>query len=1316
VGAVQFQILGPLHVEGDAGAVDVRGQKRRSVLAYLLVHLNEALTLGRIVDDLWPEDATGAQHTVQTYVSQLRKAFRGGDAAIVTIGGGYRLDADRAQLDATRFADLAAVGMREPDPGRASSILREALACWSGAPLTEFRGSPWADAAAEALELQRIDVLERRIDADLELGDAPALVAELDALVRQFPLHERFWAQRMLALYRAGRQGDALRAFTELRTILGNELGIEPGPAIAELELRILDQDETLLDARPAAAPPVRVTSPGVVSLPTGITTFLVTDIVGSTELWDDRPADMAAAVRRHDELIESTITACGGHLLKHRGEGDSTLSVFASAADAVGAALQIRDEMRTLESGAPISVRIALHTGEAEQRDADYYGPVLNRAARLRALAGPNEILCSRATADLVLDSLPADITLVELGVVRLRGLRRGEFVYRIARQGPRGIRDVIEGLDPDDVEATREERVRVELADESRLVAREVELDRLSQLLDDVAAGTPHVVFVRGDPGVGKTRIVHDLLARYDGRVETQFIVCTQTPATALLGLADLVERGAPDDAAASRDVVSMLRSSGGDDNARLGVLTAVRNGVRSLAQHRPAVLVVEDAHWAERSLLEAVELLAHELVASNRGLRVLLVVTRRTFGVEPGIESSLARLERLPGVRSLNLRTLREVDVDELVRGYGVDPPGRVLVRLLYERSRGNPLYVREALRRIADLDGFVRRAGQLETVVPPTDLGAPADLRELVDRRVAGLSPDVLDVLAVAAVAGAEFDAALVAEVCPEPIDAALAAALRAGVIAETAGGYRFTHAVIHAAVYDGVTRERRQLHHRALAGALDRLPEERRRERLVELADHLLESGVDALSPSAARDLWDAGRRAGALTEWRQAARCYESALAIAARTGVDEQRRGWMTYWAGRADEHSYDRATSRVRYEEALEIGRRLGDVRLWGRAALALSTQASITEPGSSTGNVDLGLLAEPLAALADEDPVLRSRMLRKLAEMQFAALDVDSGLANADAAVALARESNRRALLLESESTLAYGHLMAGNSSRAVELLSEARGQITGEEGAEREGFALIRLALGELALGRVADAARTADDALVVFEAAQHHAGACLSNTVIVDILLRQGETAAGEARAREAERLYAVSHYSFAPLELYSSLAYSRASAGDFEGAYDALQAWRETGQRGQSLLRVLLMTMRGERDAASDEITRRPGILAAATTPSIVQIANLGALAEIAHVLDRRDLAEVVLRSLDERCDPHAVYSPGLPFHALRARALALESLSHPDAVSAYQAAVRGTEASGCAPEIGRARAGLLAAESKQAEQGGGGR
>ena len=244
---LEFRILGPLEVvaNGD-GVVPIAAQKQRALLALLLLHANEVVSTDRLVDGLWgsspPKTATTS---LQNTVSQLRKLL--GADVLETKPPGYVLRVGDDQFDLSRFERLVAAA-RGADPGRRAALLRDALDLWRGDPLPELAFEPFADAEIRRLEELRLIVVEQRIEAELELGHHAELVPELERLVQRHPLRERLRGQLMLALYRAGRQADALVAYGDARRALVDELGIEPSPALQQLHAAILRQ-EARLDA-----------------------------------------------------------------------------------------------------------------------------------------------------------------------------------------------------------------------------------------------------------------------------------------------------------------------------------------------------------------------------------------------------------------------------------------------------------------------------------------------------------------------------------------------------------------------------------------------------------------------------------------------------------------------------------------------------------------------------------------------------------------------------------------------------------------------------------------------------------------------------------------------------------------------------------------------------------------------------------------------------------------------------------------------------------------------------------------------------------
>jgi YVTN family beta-propeller protein len=257
---VEFRILGPVEVRVDGAELQVGGPRQRALLAFLLLSANRVVSRDRLIAELVPEQSGEAAARVLTVqVSRLRKALgciEGAEPRLVARAPGYVLRVEPGELDLHAFERLVAEGRRAfegGDPRRAVAVLREAESLWRGRPLADLEFEPFARLEVERLEELRLAALEERIEAELELGHHAALVPELETLAAKHPLRERLRGQLMLALYRSGRQADALRVYRETRRQLVEELGIEPGQALRELQSGILRQDDTL--ESPAARP-----------------------------------------------------------------------------------------------------------------------------------------------------------------------------------------------------------------------------------------------------------------------------------------------------------------------------------------------------------------------------------------------------------------------------------------------------------------------------------------------------------------------------------------------------------------------------------------------------------------------------------------------------------------------------------------------------------------------------------------------------------------------------------------------------------------------------------------------------------------------------------------------------------------------------------------------------------------------------------------------------------------------------------------------------------------------------------------------------
>ena len=248
-----FRVLGAVEAWTDEQQLMLGGRQQVVLLAFLLLHANHAVSADEVTDAVWGSKRDGASKRLHMGVFRLRKALApldGEDAPrLRTVRGGYLLAVGSGELDAEVIAGRVRDGrhaLEDGDPKRASALLAEALELWRGPPLADVAFEDFARAEIRHLEELRLVALESKIDADLQLGRHLELAAELEALLAQHPTRERIAGQLMIALYRSGRQADALDVYQRTRAQLADELGLEPGPALKALQTQVLEQDRGL--------------------------------------------------------------------------------------------------------------------------------------------------------------------------------------------------------------------------------------------------------------------------------------------------------------------------------------------------------------------------------------------------------------------------------------------------------------------------------------------------------------------------------------------------------------------------------------------------------------------------------------------------------------------------------------------------------------------------------------------------------------------------------------------------------------------------------------------------------------------------------------------------------------------------------------------------------------------------------------------------------------------------------------------------------------------------------------------------------------
>ncbi len=446
-------MLGLLVVQRDGREIQIGAAKQRAILTLLLLRRGELVPTETLVEELWKgHPPASAVKAVQVYVSHLRKAL--GEGVVETRPGGYVLRVEDADVDADRFEELLARGrtlLSEGNAHDACVTLQEALALWRGPPLPEFRFDDFARDETGRLEKLRLVAQEDRIQADLALGRQAQVVPELETLIRDHPLRERLRELLMLALYRAGRQADALAAYQDARSALLDEFGLDPSLPLQELERAILRHDPAL----DAPVPQVILASEES-ALHRGTVTFLFTSIEDVTGLLKRLGPSYSELLDAYGRILEEAAANHDGREVDN--QADSLFFAFARANEAVaaGVAAELAVAEHAWPGGVEVRVRMGIHTGEPSVGRGRYHGLDVHRAAQIGAVARGGQILLSNTTRELA-DDLPSGVSIRDLGSYQLKGIDHPERLYQLEVEG---LPNVFSAPEADRAKTSRRQR----------------------------------------------------------------------------------------------------------------------------------------------------------------------------------------------------------------------------------------------------------------------------------------------------------------------------------------------------------------------------------------------------------------------------------------------------------------------------------------------------------------------------------------------------------------------------------------------------------------------------------------------------------------------------------------------------------------------------------------------------------------------------------------------------------------------------------------------------------------------------------------
>jgi class 3 adenylate cyclase/DNA-binding SARP family transcriptional activator len=1031
-----IRLLGPVEITQSGEPIDVGGGRQLALLSLLTLGIGEVQPADRLIDELWRgEPPPTAATALQVYVSNLRKSL--GRELIITRKPGYVLDLSSDAVDARLFEALYAEGRQhlvDGDVAGASDRLRAALALWRGPPLADVVGYPFAEREAARLDEVRLACIEERLGAELAAGRHAELIPELEQLVAEQPLRERLWHHLMLALYRSGRQADALRAYQSVRNRLGDELGLEPGPELRALEQAVLNHDPALqLEAPNAPSPPEPEPPPPAPAprhepdrRPASVLTVRVRG-VEALDVIDAGERDVVAAELR--SLMSKAVAELDGHILRDVDSG--IIAVFGApvaheddAHRAVRTALALRDAVADYGEDVaqawgvpPLAADVGIHTGIVGPDSGDTTEAV---ATELSLVGG---IVVSAATRRLV-------ETLFEWEAVgdvsRATGMRAG----------PAKVRG-IEGLS-------------------APLVGRSSELDVVNGFVDRVLAGTGGVLLLLGDAGIGKSRLLAEVRSRLDeasaadrrprwleGRcvsygehvpywpfqellrdwldvtadqAELRVRVALRHQLGALVGpgaaavypaLAAVLGLQLEPAVAASLEAAGSSLGSGAPVEAFAAVL-------RALATDGPVVVALDDLHWADGSSVAVAEQLCR--LAQDNAVSFVLAMRpehdHASWRLREDVHRALPRHFEEVSLAALTAEGDHAL-LDALI---GADTLPTDVAQRMLAAADGNPFFLEELLRSLID-DGALVPEGAGWRFDHDVALRVPDTVEQVILARVDRLTGAAHAALSAASVLGRQFDVDILYRAVGPAVNVepTLNELQHLGLLQQVrrwpALEYRFNHSLVQDAVYRSVPDVRRRELHLRAGEAIEERP------------------GGDERAAELARHFDNAGEPERALAHHRQAAnfarRIYASDAAIAHYTRCIELNRelgrpedaqlhigrGWVFLVRG-------EPLMAETDYRAALAIAHETRDAELEQQI---ISEFGHMFIPFGTSAPQDQAALEEALTMAEEAGDRPAIRLLAPVAIIHANRLWFDSALRLAERALVLGRAEREQTALV-------------------------------------------------------------------------------------------------------------------------------------------------------------------------------------------------------------------------------------------------------------------------------------------------------
>lgn len=980
--AIAFGILGPLEASIDGTPVAVGGPRVRAILGVLLLAAGRDVSADSLIRTVWGEEAPHtARASLQMHISKIRKALavQSGSATVTTRGSSYSLAVDTRDIDAGCFRALVSEGqalLAGADYATAAETLREALALWRGDPLEDLDLAEPDLSAIRQLHDLRESAEKSHLEALLALRRYAEAVPDALRARSERPLDERLATLAALALVGSGRQGEALAELEQLRHALSTELGMESGPAVLELERRILEGDTTLT---PAIEEPDRE-----------MRELRKTVTVVALRLPAGDPEEVRAETRAMADLLGGAVSNLGGWCPPAR--SGRLLGIFGVPTvheDDAERAVRTADALARAAAAMGMDARTALSTGEVlVETDGDSvrllsHEPV-EAADLLARKAKPGEVLLGVGTRRLVqaiatFDQSPVlllDDEELPIAAYRLMGVAQGKAAGRLS----------------------------------APLIGREHETERLRTIVHrSLTDNRPTLLALVGAAGVGKSRLLSEFVAGLGDRVDVAAAHCLSYERDVGVGPITRIVRAIaalPEDGSAAA-VQKRLREFVGnarDGDFLLGQLGsligvgeaspspdemhwAIRRALEVAGLRQPLVVVLEDLQWADESLLDLVAY----LTTSMAGVPVAVLCTARTELLERRPEW-IASAE----VEIIRIEPLSERESDDLL-AHLLGPnrlSGRDTARIA-SAAEGNPLFLEETVSILIDDGHLKEREGKWVAASDLSTVPLPPTVRALLEARVDRLPLSERSVLEMVAIVGREFSDEDVEALRPEAdaafIGSALDALCRRDLLElhrmsrPGARQYTFRHILIRDVVYQSTPRDARARDHELLGRSLSARAGDRLSE-VEEVVGYHLETAfrlrrglsndggaLKSLGEDAASHLSAAGRRAFGRDDLAAAASLFGRAIECLAPTATQigelSRLRGAALFDLGR-----FDDAEEAIR--RGLEAAKQQGDEALVWRLELEIVHAVTYLRPGERTASEVLDFAEQAVAALGSLD----------------------------------------------------------------------------------------------------------------------------------------------------------------------------------------------------------------------------------------------------------------------------------------------------------------------------------------------------